>query len=137
MKDLEKLLMKKADKQELSKPAIQAKMDVLKELFELSQKLLGEKVKGGMDEMKKVTVMAPDKEGLKEGLDKAKEIADSPLVDMLSENEEEETPKEESEECADTLVDENKEESSMSEEEPKEDSDEEESFLNLKRKLNK
>lgn len=77
MKDLEKMLMSKKSKGALSKTETQAKMDVLEELLQMAQSAMGSKVKGGMDEMKKISVMAPDTESLTEGLDLAKEVAES------------------------------------------------------------
>jgi hypothetical protein len=78
----------------------EAKMQVLKEL----KKLMGEEMvkdfKGlrdkeelGTDSIKKVTVAAPDDEGLKKGLSKANE-----LVGEMGEAEEEDEMEEESEE---------------------------------------
>lgn len=93
MKDLEKMLMSKKDKGEMSKEDIQAKMDVLMELMQMAREAMGSKVKSGMDEMNKVSVMAPDKEGLEEGLDKAKELMQSPMLEE-SEEEMEENPEE-------------------------------------------
>jgi hypothetical protein len=92
MKDLEKMLMSKKDKGEMSEQEMQAKMEVLQELLQMAQEAMGSKVKGGLDEMQKVSVMAPDKESLTKGLDLAKEVAaEAPELT-------EEEPKEESEE---------------------------------------
>lgn len=62
-------------KKQMSKMDAQAKMDVLKELYDMCSESLKGKVKGGMDEMKQVTVAAPDAEGLEEGLEMASELA--------------------------------------------------------------
>jgi hypothetical protein len=101
MKNLEKMLTQKSSKGEMSPEAIQAKMDVLKELMESCKAKLGDNVKSGMDEMQKVTVAAPDKEALALGLDKAKELTQSQpsMLDSLEElsetsNEEESENKE-------------------------------------------
>lgn len=51
-----------------------AKLKVLKHLKDMASQMMGDDLKGGMDGMKKVTVAAPDEAGLKEGLDKAKEV---------------------------------------------------------------
>lgn len=89
MKNLEKMLMSKNDKNgKMSEQEIQAKMDVLMELMDMAKQALGSKVKSGMDEMQKVSVMAPDKEGLEEGLDKAQEILES-SPHMMEESKEE------------------------------------------------
>lgn len=54
-----------------------AKMQVLQELRDMAMGMMGDKVKGlpggGGDEMHGVEVMAPDKEGLKKGLDLAQQ----------------------------------------------------------------
>lgn len=77
MDDLKKMMMKKADKApEMDQAAIEAKLDVIKELMQMAQATMAGKVKGGLDEMHKVTVMAPDQEGLAEGLDKAEDVVD-------------------------------------------------------------
>jgi succinate dehydrogenase/fumarate reductase flavoprotein subunit len=77
MKDLEKLLMKKSASGKMSAEEVQAKMDVLEELLEMAQSEMGGRVKHGMDSMKKVSVIAPDQEGLEKGLEKAKELVES------------------------------------------------------------
>ncbi len=97
MKNLEQMLTQKKDKSEMSKEEIQAKMEVLQELMDMCKDKMGETVKSGMDEMQKVTVAAPDSESLALGLDKAKEIAEDPVImDKMASMAE--TPKEESEE---------------------------------------
>lgn len=52
-----------------------AKLDVIKELLNMAHGAMGSKVKGGMDEMHKVSVMAPDQKGLHQGLDLASALA--------------------------------------------------------------
>lgn len=74
MKDLEKMLSSKKEKSKMSDTEVQAKLDVLQELMDMCHSELGGRVKNGMDEMKKVSVMAPDSDSLEEGLDKAKEL---------------------------------------------------------------
>ena len=78
--------------EKMSKESIQAKLDVISELMEEIQEAMGGEVKGGLEEMlaskmpsepmlgggkdlKKVTVAAPDEEGLKKGLEMAKDMA--------------------------------------------------------------
>src|SRR5271168_2067344 len=51
-----------------------AKLKVLKHLKDMASGMMGDDVKGGMEGLKKVTVAAPDTQGLKHGLDKAKEV---------------------------------------------------------------
>ncbi len=75
MKDLEKLMAKKPEGK-MDKHAMQAKMDVIQELLDMAHEAMAGKVKGGMDEMQKVSVMAPDKESLSEGLELAQEITE-------------------------------------------------------------
>ena len=64
-------------KDEMKKMDSQAKMDVLKELLQMAMEQMRGKNKSGLEEMqkmKKVSVMAPDKAGLKEGLHKAEDV---------------------------------------------------------------
>lgn len=99
LKDLEKMMMKKKDSGKMDDQAKQAKMEVLQELMQMCQEAMGNNVKSGMDEMKKVSVMAPDKESLLEGLEKAEEVVESPMMEKMEEMSEEkdEEKKEESE----------------------------------------
>jgi len=119
MKDLEKLLMKgkKSGEEKLSPDDIQAKMDVLMELLEMAKGAMGEKVKGDMEGMKKVTVAAPDKQGLEAGLEKAQELL--PKMEHMEE-EQEETPEEESKETPEMEA---KEEQEMAKPEDEEEED--------------
>jgi hypothetical protein len=103
MKDLEKLMAKKPEGK-MDKAAVQAKMDVIQELLEMAQEAMAGRVKGGMDEMQKVSVMAPDKESLSEGLD---------MAQMLAGDE-----SEDEEESSDEMPEASSEESSESEESP-------------------
>jgi hypothetical protein len=85
-KDLEKLLMKKKDSgKDMSEDKVNAKLEVLKELIEAAQAEMGHRFKNGMDEMQKVSVMAPDKESLQEGLEKAQEVVESPMMEKMEE----------------------------------------------------
>lgn len=86
MKELEKLLAKKGPK--MDDKEVQAKMDVIKELLSMAHSAMGSKVKGDMDGLQKVSVMAPDKESLADGLDLAQELTESP------EDEADESPEE-------------------------------------------
>lgn len=72
-------------KKEMNKMDIQAKMDVLKELYEMCSEKLGDKVEGGLKGLKSVTVAAPDSESLHEGLEMAQEMA--PEMEEKSEEE--------------------------------------------------
>ncbi len=65
---------KKSPEGKMSEDEITAKMDVIKELLDMAQKAMGDGVKGEMDSLKKVSVMAPDDESLSEGLDLAKDL---------------------------------------------------------------
>lgn len=54
-----------------------AKLEVLEELRDMAMSMMGDKVKSKLsplEEMKKVTVAAPDQEGLEEGLEAAQEL---------------------------------------------------------------
>lgn len=101
MKDgMEKMLMAKSGKQDgkMSSEDIQAKMEVLHELLKMAHDAMGQHVKGGMDAMQKVSVMAPDHKSLEAGLDKAKELMGKgmePDDAMGNHMEEEESPDEE------------------------------------------
>ncbi len=68
MDKFDKLLEKKGKK--ISPLEQKAKMDVLSDLKGQASDMMGEKLGG----IKKVSVAAPDKEGLKEGLEKAEEL---------------------------------------------------------------
>ena len=63
----------------------EAKMKMLQELKKMTSGMMGGELKGKMDSMKKVTVAAPDSEGLKAGLDKAK--AALPAIDKMAHEE--------------------------------------------------
>lgn len=89
--------MAKKPEGKMDKASVQAKMDVIQELLEMAQEAMAGKVKGGMDEMQKVSVMAPDKESLSEGLDMAKMIAgdeEEPEAGESEEHEMSESPSE-------------------------------------------
>ncbi len=78
----------------------QAKMDVLKELMQMAMGEMKDKTGKMMGEMKKVSVMAKDKAGLEEGLDKAKDVVeDMPMGeeddDMMEEEDDMESDEEE------------------------------------------
>jgi hypothetical protein len=60
----------KMKKSEMSDMEKNAKMSVLKDARDMAAHAMGQKLHG----LKKVSVMAPDKEGLSKGLDKAKEL---------------------------------------------------------------
>lgn len=114
MKDLEKMLMGKKDGSEkMSTQAVQAKMDVLKELMEMCKEQMLKSNKSGMEEMQKVTVAAPSKEDLVEGLEKAQEITEE-MPEIESEHEKLESPKEEDvEESLMSLMKDDEDEDSM------------------------
>jgi len=75
---------------EMSEMEQKAKMEVLKELFEMAMQASGEGVSKGMQEL---TVAAPDKEGILKGLEKAEDIMEdmpeNPLEGMESSKHEE------------------------------------------------
>ena len=70
MDELSKLLAKKKDKKVLNPDYKKAKMSVLGDLH----KQMGDMIGGDVQSLKKVTVAAPDKSKLLEGLEKAEEI---------------------------------------------------------------
>lgn len=73
---LHKMMSKKRD---LSPNERHAKMDVIKEMRNAASELMG----GKMDGLKKVSVMSDSKQGLKHGLDKAKEIVSDGEEDQM------------------------------------------------------
>lgn len=73
-KEMKKKLTKEDDKKPSSDMATDAKVKALNELRNLSSSMMQDDLKGRMS--KKVTVAAPDTEGLKEGLDIAKKTVD-------------------------------------------------------------
>lgn len=66
--------LSKKGSSDMSPEAKQAKMEVIMELMEMARELMGSGVKSGLDEMQKVSVMAPDAEGLEEGLEVAEDL---------------------------------------------------------------
>lgn len=88
------LLMAKKQQGKVLKPEMaQHKMEVIENLMEAMGEDMGNQLKG----MKKVTVAAPDKEGLEEGLEKAKEVVEEAPMEEESEDSEESDDSEESE----------------------------------------
>lgn len=70
MKNKLQEIMKKGKGKKLSSHTKAGKMCALKELRDVASSMMGD----DMGELKKVTVAAKDKKGLKEGLEKAKEL---------------------------------------------------------------
>lgn len=81
---LKKLMKKKGREEEPDSSSMEAKIKVLEELRDMMAQMMGDKMRNGYDEMKKVSVMAPDEKGLKAGLGQAQElvedIPDHPLL---------------------------------------------------------
>ena len=83
MEKFNKLMEKKKSQgKEISPMARDAKMGVLKDLHKMASDSMNSKING----LKKVTVAAPDQEGLEHGLDKAKQIVGD-MPGMLSDAE--------------------------------------------------
>lgn len=83
MEKFHKLLKKKLDEGHTLHPAERdAKMGVLKDLHKMASDSMADKIHG----IKKVSVMAPDEEGLSHGLDAAKHIV-SDMPGMLDDAE--------------------------------------------------
>lgn len=74
------------EKDEMSSKKLAAKLDVIKELLEMADSSEAEGLMGGMQ---KVTVAAPDKDGLQKGLEKAEEVLEQapedPMAEMMPE----------------------------------------------------
>jgi len=83
------LLLKKQSEGKVLDPKIaKHKMSIIEELMDAMGEDMGERIKG----LKKVTVAASSKEGLEEGLDKAKEVVEeAPMEEEESEESEEES----------------------------------------------
>lgn len=79
MKDLMEMLKNKKKSKDMSK-GMETKMEMLQQLKDLATQMMG----GDLEGLKKVTVAAKDDQGLKSGLEKAKELLNS----MSDENEE-------------------------------------------------
>ena len=109
-----KELMKKKGKEKLDPSYKDAKMGVLKEIMDMAS---GE-MKGDLAGAQKVTVAADDKEGLKDGLEKAKDLVGKMPVDD-KEHEDSESPEKEAaeEEGAEEAKEEEGSESKLSPEE--------------------
>lgn len=123
MDELKKMMAKKKDDGAMSEQEQQAKMDVIMELMEMAHGEMGSRVKSGMDDMKKVTVAAPDSESLSDGLEKAQ--------DMLGKDDEEsESDEDPAEEKAESPAEEAME---SVQDEPEED--DMNPFMNKRKKL--
>jgi hypothetical protein len=94
MKDLKELLGAKKKIDPIEKDA---KLSAIKNM----RKMAGDMMADDMQNMKKVTVAAPDEESLKKGLEKAKEV-----VGSLPEHEMSETPEDEMTEAPQEEMDE-------------------------------
>ena len=93
MKDLMDMLGESRHEEgEMTDAKKQAKMEVLMELIELAKEKMGESVSNGLQE---VTVAAPDKESLMEGMDKAQALmGDMPDTEGMEYDEEDEDDEE-------------------------------------------
>lgn len=141
MKDMKKMMAMMDEKRpsKMSANDIQAKKDILKELLDMADGAMKGKLGEGMKGMK-VSVMAKDEEGMKEGLEKAEELVEA-RQDMKMEPENELAEDDMMEEAKEDMLDvdaEMKEESEEGAEEagkemmPEED--EEPSFFGKKKK---
>ncbi len=82
MKELMEMLKNK--KKAKKSPSMDSKMEVLKELQDMLSGVMGE----DLSELKKVTVAAKDKKGLKAGLEKAEEMLGSESEEDMDEEDE-------------------------------------------------
>lgn len=69
--------LKDKDKSEMSDNEVNAKVSAVTAMRDMAAKMMGDK----LGDLKKVTVAAPDKAGLAEGLDKAKELVSNGHTD--------------------------------------------------------
>lgn len=75
MKHFEKLLKSKLEKEgEMAPEKKEAKLKAVSELKDMAKELMKGDMEGRLAGLKKVTVAAPSKEGLKAGLEKAEEL---------------------------------------------------------------
>jgi hypothetical protein len=93
--EMKEILGKKPKAKESDDMKKESKIKAIKEMRAAASDMMGGDIKDGIEGMKKVTVAAPDKESLAEGLDKAKEML--PKVEEMAE-ETEESPEEEASE---------------------------------------
>lgn len=68
---MKELMGKKGSMSQNNDMALEAKRDVIRQMRDIAMEEMGDGLRDGL---KKVSVMAPDKEHLSEGLDKAKEL---------------------------------------------------------------
>lgn len=80
---LAKLMSLKKGKRIIPKEEAEGKMSAVTKLSDLAQEPIGKK----LSSMKKVTVAADSEEGLKKGLNKAKEIVEEEPMDEMVKNE--------------------------------------------------
>jgi hypothetical protein len=74
MKELmEQMSMQEEPEMDMQDSDLESKMEVLKQLHEMMSDILGGDL-DEMDEMEKVEIMAPDQEGLEEGLSMAQDF---------------------------------------------------------------
>jgi len=86
MDKFKELLMKKKKEGKMLDPKMAGhKMEIIQQLMEMMSGEMGENLKG----LKKVTVAAPDKEGLEKGLEKAQEVIGEESMEEGEECEEE------------------------------------------------
>lgn len=130
MKEMMEEMMSSDKPKMMDEKSIQAKKEMLMELLGLSEEALKDKAKAGLDGARamKVSVMAKDKEGLKEGLEKAEEVLEGEMPEMEEESEEQEESEESPIKADSSMVEEEEKKPMMDEE------DEEESFFMKKRK---
>jgi hypothetical protein len=102
MHKFEKLLAKKMkDGKKMSDNEKEAKSGVLSEMKDMASKMMGDKVKG----IKKVTVASNSDEGVKKGLEKAKELLgqESEESPEMEESETEESSEESMDDCCEQV----------------------------------
>lgn len=81
MKDMLMKKLMKSEESAMPKSEKMGKMAALKELISEMNALMGGDLENPVDEMQKVTVAAPDKESLMQGLDKAEDVLEEMPMD--------------------------------------------------------
>lgn len=95
MKDmLDKMKVDKKGKHDMKKDEIDAKMNVLENLRNHMSDMMADKMRGGHEQLQKVSIVAKNPTDLQKGLDKAKEMVNgaAPETDEAGENPLEEAP---------------------------------------------
>jgi hypothetical protein len=131
-KGMKEMMEEMNPSKKMGKEDMSAKVDVLKELLQMAESELKGRSKMGLDGARamKVSVMAKDKESLKEGLEKAEDVLESEMPEEMSDESEDEMEEMSEESEMEEMPKKLMADSSMVEEE-----EEEPSFFKKKKKV--